>query len=220
MEYKIGIIDDDETKITQLITCLRKGTLSKNEKICKTQYDDIKLKPIEIELETNIENMLNKVVDNKCNALIIDYKLSSQQTVSYNGVDLAIKINNRFEAFPMFILTSHESDLFMKELFDAYLVFDFDRYITEELERIEFNTKIIEQVRKYCLSIERAKGELNSLLKDKGKNVDIDYRILELDSFLERSIFGEASLNNKLKKELSGNNLKDLIDKIDELLKR
>ncbi len=220
MQFNIGIIDDDVSKITQLITRLRMGTLSKDEKICKTQYDDIKLNPIEIKLDANKDNMLDKILEKKCDALIIDYKLSSQQTVSYTGVDLVKRINARFEGFPMFILTSHESDLFMKELFDAYLVFDFDRYIAEELERIELNTKIIEQIRKYRFSIEQAKYELNLLLKNKGDNVKIDDQILKLDSFIEKSICGDVILNDKIKKELTGNNLKDLIDRIDKLLKR
>lgn len=220
MEYNIGIIDDDASKVTQLYTCLKMGTSSKNKKICKIQYDDIKLKPIEIELGINKEEMIEKIQLNKCDALIIDYKLSSQQTVSYNGVELVKSIEDRFSGFPMFILTSHESDLFTRELFDAYLVFDFERYISEELERIELNTKIIEQVKKYRLTIEQAKRELYSLIQNKGNNVDVDDQILKLDSFLERSMWGEGCLNDKLKKDLNGNNLKNLIERIDDLLKR
>ena len=220
MELNIGIIDDDTSKITQLFICLKKGTLSKNEKICKTQYDNIQLKPIEIKLDIHKENILEQIQINKCDSLIIDYKLSSQQTISYNGVDLVKSIENRFKGFPMFILTTHEDDLFTRELFDAYLVFDFDRYIGEDLERIELNTKIIEQVKKYRLTIARAKEELARLILNKGENVDIDDQILKLDSFLERSIWGESCLNDKLKKDLSGNYLKDLIERIDILLKR
>lgn len=220
MEYNIGLIDDDTSKITQLYTCLKMGTSSKNEKICKTQYDDIKLKPLEIELGIHIEDIIEKIRANRCDALIIDYKLSSQQAVSYNGVELVKAIEKRFSGFPMFILTSHESDLFTKELFDAYLVFDFERYISEELERIELNTKIIEQVKKYRLTIEQVKSELYSLIESKGNNVAIDDQILRLDSFIERSMFGGSCLNDKLKKDLSGNNLRDLIERIDILLKR
>lgn len=120
----------------------------------------------------------------------------------------------------MFILTSHESDLYTRELFDAYLVFDFERYIAEELERIELNTKIIEQVKKYRITIEQAKSELHYLVQSRGNNVDIDDQILKLDSFIERSMWGASCLNDKLKKDLNGNNLKDLIERIDILLKR
>ena len=171
-------------------------------------------------MDIHKENILEQIQINKCDSLIIDYKLSSQQTISYNGVDLVKSIENRFKGFPMFILTSHEDDLFTRELFDAYLVFDFDRYIGEDLERIELNTKIIEQVKKYRLTIARAKEELARLILNKGENVDIDDQILKLDSFLERSIWGESCLNDKLKKDLSGNYLKDLIERIDILLKR
>lgn len=147
-------------------------------------------------------------------------KLSSQQAVSYNGVELVKAIEDRFSSFPMFILTSHESDLYTRELFDAYLVFDFERYIAEELERIELNTKIIEQVKKYRITIEQAKSELHYLVQSRGNNVDIDDQILKLDSFIERSMWGASCLNDKLKKDLNGNNLKDLIERIDILLKR
>ena len=51
------------------------------------------LSPIEIKLESNEEEMVHKVYETKPDALIIDYKLSSQENIAYSGVSLAEAID-------------------------------------------------------------------------------------------------------------------------------
>lgn len=219
MEYRIGIIDDDKAKITQLLIFTAQGWSDNNGTLVKEKYKDVSLVPIEIELNGDIDQMVEKIVVDKPDALIIDYKLSSQENISYSGVSLAQAIDERLRGFPIFILTSYEDNLYEKENFDAYQVFDFERYINDLQERIEINSKIVQQIKKYNTTLNQWKTELIALLPRSGESVAIDERILLLDSLIENSIDGKSALPQKLKQELDNTNrIQLLIDKIDKII--
>lgn len=218
MNYSIGIIDDDSTKVTQLLTYLDLGWDDEDGNLLKKKYADIVLCPREIKLESTEEDMVQKVYEIKPDALIIDYKLSSQQNIAYTGISLASAIDEKLHDFPIFILTSFQDDVFSKECFDVYQVFDFERYIVDEKERIEINSKIVEQIRKYNRTILQWKKELTDLLPKRGSNVSIDDRILELDTWIENSIDGTSALSPKLKRDLGSNHIQALIAKIDSII--
>ena len=173
---------------------------------------------MELELKDNLTEMVKKVYESKLDALIIDYKLSSQQNISYTGIELVEAIQEKLFQFPIFVLTSYQDDLFLKECFDVYQVFEFDRYINDKDERIELNSKIVEQIKKYRNSILSWKKELFELLPNGGKNCKIDERIIELDTRIEKSIDGVSSLSEKMKADLGQNRIQTLIDKIDKLI--
>lgn len=219
MKYSVGIIDDDKTKITQLIAHLQNGWNDDEGKLLNEKYADVVLTPIVLELQNDIQSMINIVVHEKIDALIIDFKLSSQENISFNGVTLALEIYKRLAGYPIFILTSYEDDLYTSENFDAYQVFDFARYIAESKERMEINSKIVQQIRKYYTTIELWRDELNSLIPKAGESAEIDSKILELDSLLERSIDGSSALPKSTKIQLNNTNkIQELIDKIDKLI--
>lgn len=216
--YHIGIIDDDPSKITQMITMIRLCCDDEDGQPLKEKYANYKLDPIEITLEKTTDDMVEHIVEADVDAVIIDYKLSSQQSVSYSGVSLAKELNQRLWRFPIFVLTTYQDDLFDHELFDSYLVFDFDRYIGDDKERIEFNSKLIEQIKKYRIEMEICKSELESLLPRAGESASIDARILELDSQLERSVYGNAAIALPIKKDFTAEKINELISKIDSLI--
>ena len=218
MNYSIGIIDDDSTKITQLLTYLDLGWDDEDGNLLKKKYEGVVLSPIEIKLESTEEEMVHKVYETKPDALIIDYKLSSQQNIAYSGVSLAEAIDAKLHDFPIFILTSFQDDVYSKECFDVYQVFDFERYIGDQNERLEINSKIVEQIRKYNRMIFQWKSELAELIPLKGTSVSIDERIMELDTWIENSIDGTSALCLKMKRDLGSNHIQELIAKIDSII--
>lgn len=218
IQYQIGIIDDDSTKVTQLISCLKMACKDDDGRVKDLRYTKFSLNPKEITLIPDEDEMITTIVKSCCNTIIIDYHLSSQEIISYTGVSLAKKLAEKLYKFPIFILTSYQDDLYTKELFDACQVFDFERYINEPLERIELNTKIIVQVTNYIKERKSWEKELESILSLAGTSVDIDERILELDSQLEKTIGGRSLLPEKLKRELTSDKVQSLIDKIDKMI--
>ncbi len=218
MIYNIGIIDDDASKITQLITYLRLGWNDLDGNLVKEKYKDVMLNPVELTLNDSLNDMVEIIYTSKLDALIVDYNLSSQQNISYTGIELVTATQEKLFEFPIFVLTSYQDDLFLKECFDVYQVFDFERYIEDQDERIELNSKIVEQIKKYRSSIVRWKDELSVLLSQIGTSHKIDERIIELDTKIEKSIDGVSALSEKMKEDLGMNRIQNLIDKIDQLI--
>lgn len=217
-QYRIGIIDDDPSKITQMIPMIRLCCNDETGHPLMEKYENCELLPVELALEADMGNMIERIIEERLDAVIIDYKLSSQQAISYSGVSLAKEIHMRLLGFPIFVLTTYRDDLFDHELFDAYLVFDFARYISEDKERAELNSKLIEQVKKYRAEIESWANELESLLPRAGESAAIDGRILELDSWLERSIDGRTAIPLPVKRDFAAEKINELIFKIDSLI--
>lgn len=216
-EIKVGIIDDDAGKVTQIITQLKYGM---DEVIREKQkkYNDIKFAPIEIPLTANPEDVNLFISSKKIDVVLMDYNLTSYANVSYTGVHLAKVIENKFMNYPIFILTAYEDELFEQEIYNAYQVFDFARYLSDKDERIELNCKIIEQVLKHDKEVESWKQELIELLPEAGQSEVIDTRILLLDDMIEKTIDGERAIPTRVKEELSGDKVDKLLNSIDKLL--
>ena len=217
-KIKVGIVDDDRSKVTQIMTYLLYGMQGASQQKIE-KYSDIQFEVVEIELSAEVEDIVKIIFDKKLDALLIDYNLSSRATVPYTGVQLAKYIEQRFYEFPLFILTSYEDELYEQEIFDTYQIFDFERYLSEVKERIELHCKLIEQVSKYRKQIEEWVKEIKELLHQKGKSSEIDNRILEIDGKLERTIDGYSSISNSIKRVFEVNKIDELISKIDILLK-
>lgn len=214
---KVGIIDDENSKVTQIMTYLlyySDGTEKQNTK----KPSNAKFEVFEVPLSPDMNDITDFVLDNGIEVLLIDYNLASYETMPYSGVDVARYIDGRMAQFPMFILTSYEDELYEKEVFDTYQIFDFERYMSEEKERAELHYKLIQQVIKHHKQLELWEKELQRLLPEKGKSAAIDSKILELDSLLEKSIDGHASISDTLKKSINQNKVDELIRKIDLLL--
>src|SRR5690625_3312622 len=85
---KIGIVDDDSGKVTQIMTRLMQG-IDGGSPEKKQKYSQYKFEPIEIKLEEDLNVMIKEVIDIHLDCILIDYKLSSYQNVDYSGIDLA-----------------------------------------------------------------------------------------------------------------------------------
>lgn len=218
IKINVGIIDDDRTKRTQIISCLEAGVLSASEDV-QEMYADYELNPIELELSESLEEVINQVVDNQIDVLLIDYQLTSYaSSVDYTGVGVAQKADNKYLDFPVFLLTSFETELYKHEIFDATKVFDFERYMNDEKEQIELNRKIYEQYLMRKKNLSEKQRELYELLPREGESQEINDRILELDSFVEKSLDGENALTDEMKKRLLFKESDEIIDLLKKLV--
>lgn len=225
-KIKVGIIDDDESKIVNIITNLLKDVssiLGDNSLIShdkKNQYEKYEIVPIKLKLVANMDEILNEIVEENVNILIIDYKLNSLSNINFSGVDLAKKVNDSIIDFPVFLLTSFEEDLYNKEIFNSYQVFDYSRYMSESNETLELNYKIIKQVLIYRKQIESWEKRLLELIEYAGTSSNVDDEIMELDRKLSSSIFGNRVLSNRTKKIVCSDKMSELLDKLEEIIKQ
>ena len=91
-------------------------------------------------------------------------------------------------------------------------------YIAENEERVELNSKLIEQIKKHRAEMENWKEELESLLPRAGESATVDERILVLDSKIERSIDGRAAISVPIKQGFVAEKINELISKIDQII--
>lgn len=215
MQYRIGILDDEAGKVTLILSHLKDGFSGKS---MKTRYSNVSFDVVEFEVKRDINDTISEINDKQVQCMIIDYKLNSQRTAAYNGIAVAKGLMEYNEFLPIFILTSYEEDLFNHELFNAYQVFDYERYLSEEKERDEFHGKLVQQIVSTQKQAEAWEAELCALLPKRGTTSEVDNRILDLDSRIERCVAAKHRLPQKTKEELSVSHLNLLIEKLDIIL--
>lgn len=173
-----------------------------------------------------IEEMLNKINDYSPDAIIADFRLNEKRTdikynVSYNGVELIKAIREEREDFPCFVLTSHDDEA-VNDTDDVNLIY-VKAILTKDEAQVKFAERIVSQIDKYRAKINKSKKELMQLISKRISGIaDVrdEERIIELDSFLERSLGAYNSIPTKLKNLSNLEKLTSLIDKVDEILKK
>ena len=173
-----------------------------------------------------LEEMLEKINDYHPDAVITDFQLNDIKTdinynVPYTGTELINAIRKEREGFPCFVITSFDDDA-VNDTDDVNLV-----YIKSILSpgdgntQAKFATRVTNQIDKYKARIDNSMRELSSLIakRDIG-NADVreEERIIELDSFLEKSYGAYDSIPANLKQLSNLKRLNILIDKVDNLL--
>ena len=217
--FNIAILDDNKSKINTIEVLFMQQN-DKSTNLYDERYANYQLKLIPIDVEKSYDEIINEIIQNKFDAIIIDYDFSSFAKTTNNGVFAAKKIQEKFSEFPLFILTAYEERLFKNEVFDAYQIYNYDNYINNEAVAKEFHSHIIEQILKSKKQIELWEKELIELSESTEKDIDvkISSRIIELNDKLEKALDGEYSLPTKIKEDLYSNKLDKLLKQADKLL--
>lgn len=210
--YRVGILDDDESKIIEIVDNLSHAFTN------MPQYSGYALKPLEISISSDCAATVQNILAQNVECMIIDYNLSSFQVAGYNGADVAYELWKHRKNMPVFMLTSFDEDMYEHELFSAFQVFNYNRYLNENNEQDDIHKKIVRVIEIYKKRIIECERELTQLLERRGENADIDSRILELDSELEATLDGTHALSQKAKRDLSESNLLKLVECLDKLL--
>lgn len=185
---------------------------------------------IHLKLESQLAEMTSAILRENPDCVLIDYRLNSEGSVDYDGVDLSESILTSTHNLPLFILTAYEDDLFRNSSFSAYQVYDIEGLLPDPCANkssisncsthCELQKKIIKQAVNYRRDISLLMEELGELLKKErcARTVADDSRILEIDSILEHSLDSKHALSDKMKRDLVSSNFEELIEKIDILL--
>lgn len=170
--------------------------------------------------------MIQVFEDEHPDAIVTDHQLNEikteiQYNVSYNGAELVNAYRDICPNFPCFVITSYDNDAISTSK-DVNLV-----YVKilmnggEEGAKAKFHDKMVEQIDKYKKSIDEAQIELTALVQkkqEKGLTLHEEDRLVELDSFLEKSLDSYTALPADIKRSESLEHLSEVIDKVDEIL--
>lgn len=177
---------------------------------------------------SSIGEMLERIDEIHPDAIITDFLLNDirvdiHYTVKYNGVELIDAIREQREDFPCFVITSFEDDA-VNDSEDVNLVYVKDILKPDaDKAKVPFAQRVILQIEKYNSKIGNARKELSALIKKRHSgeaDVYDEERIIELDTFLERSLDAYDSVPKALKELSNLDRLNALINKVDELLKK
>lgn len=214
MDYNILFIDEESTQHDQFMDYF--------EQVCPEMVPQC-----EFPLAT-VDEMLQRIEELSPDAVVTDFRLNEiridiHYNVKYNGIDLINAIREQREGFPCFVITSFDDEA-VNGSDDVNMVYikDILRPAADKA-KVTFAERITRQVDKYRSRIGNARQELSVLIEKRyngNANICDEERIIELDSFLEKSLDSYDSIPEQLKKLSNLDRLNTLINKVDNLLKK
>lgn len=215
--YKILFIDEEKTTLEDFDDFVDKSDL-------KAKIIPITMLPL-----GDLNEMIEAIVKIAPDAIISDYRLNElktdiKYTVKYNGVELVEEFQSMRNYFPCFVLTAVDDEA-VSSSEDVNIVYVKSILHKAEVENSKspFLARVISQIEHYKSKIEISKKELAELIeirKSGNADIAIENRIIELDTFLEKSIDAKSVIPSEFKTLSNSNRLDGILNKVDELLNK
>lgn len=215
--YKILFIDEENEQLDYFKDHIESFNLNKKVESLTT-----------LPKET-VDDMIETILGYSPDAIVTDFKLNEMKTdisftVPYDGVDLVNEFLSIRNFFPCFILTAFDDEA-VKVSEDVNIVYikNILHNNKDEKAKASFLDRVLSQVDNYRFRIKEAHEELNFLLslrKEGNIGIKQESRIIELDNLLERSIDARNSIPPELKRITNAEKLNDLINNVEDLLKK
>ncbi len=158
-------------------------------------------------------------------AIVSDFKLNDikddiKYNVSFDGSELMDAYLDERPGFPCFVLTSFDDEAIYRS-HDLNIV-----YLKRDLhpskdDKITFADRIIQKIVSYQTEISNAQKRLNDLMELRRNNQATskdEQELIELDSFLERSLGQKTQVPAGMKELSNMKRLNELIEKADAIL--
>jgi hypothetical protein len=205
-KYRLGIIDESEKDRMKSIAFF------------EDEFECIEV-PLEVE---NEDELIDKIINYKLDAVAIDYKLIDHPKLDFNGNIVLKKLMNEKYNFPAFILTNLVPDASAEDI-DDFRIISKRAVNPESQEGKELINKLNNYINKYYKEIENKEEELFTLIqKEKKENLTDTERdkMIELDDFLERSFSQKSKIPTGWKKPEGFEDIELMTKLAEEILKR
>jgi len=210
-EYKILFVDEVESDIRRFQRYVHRKDIDKKFNLI-----------VEIP-ENTLDNFMNKISNENFDAIITDHKLHEENAnISFDGIDLVREILKDKMDFPCFVLTSFDDEAVIHgdDVNIVYIKGLMDKD-GENKAHATFLDKIENQIKHYRKRIEDSETELLELIEKSNEqvlNAQEEARLIELDTFIEKSTNQKSSLPEHLKGTKNLDELHKMIDSTDALL--
>jgi hypothetical protein len=210
--FKLGIIDEDESEVEEFF-----------------RFFEEVFEPIKIELVNDKQGIIQHIIDKQVDAVVIDYKLMEHgsSSLTFNGNELLQDLNNRLYNFPAFIMTNYPPDA-RNHRIDPFRIVSKDfmqpdeskpEYYKVGQELIKTIKTLIKNYKDDLAEKEKRLLELINKRNREGKLSDFEEEeMVELDTFLEKSIDMRSRLPKKWKRPEEASKLDELIKDTQELI--
>ena len=208
-EYKILFVDEEEEALENFqYYVYERNSDQAIELIAKIPHD-------------KLDDLLAYIEVEAFDAIVTDHKLNEKKSsIEYDGIDLVRAIQIQKENFPCFILTGWDKDA-VENGDDANIVYLKNFKDPEGDTHATFLDKIRNQILKYRKRVKDAEAELLELIEKSNKrllNATEESRVLELDTFIEKSTNQPSALPQHLKSTKNLDELHKMINNTDKLL--
>jgi hypothetical protein len=201
--FRIGYVDDDIDDI---------------DVFCRFAKNCFEVETLQPTRKSKIDDIVEWVKDSKISAIIVDYDLKEKDSVGFFGNQVVEKVQEEFLNFPSFILTSYE-DKAVNGTKDSDLIFDKYFATKKDDDKAEILKKRIRnKITSYKDTLKSAEKEYSDLVKKKNMTLRQEDRLLELDSFIEKSKGTKGHISEILKTNNNCKKLGALIKKADMII--
>jgi len=173
------------------------------------------------ELDAEIDVFLEKIMLENYDAIITDHKLNEENAmIQYDGIDLVDAILKQRADLPCFILTSFDDEA-VRDGNDVNIVYIKGLMNSDEENeghKAKFIDKIENQIKHHRKKIENSKAELLELSTKAYLDAKDEARLIELDTYIEKTTNAPSSLSPQLKSAHNLNELHKMIENTDKLL--
>ena len=173
------------------------------------------------ELDPELSIFLKRIMDENYDAIVTDHKLNEENAaIQYDGIEVVEAILKQKLDFPCFILTSFDDEA-VREGNDVNIVYIkglMDSNEEQEGHKAKFIDKIENQIKHHRKKIEDAKTELLELSRKEYLDGKDEARLIELDTYIEKTTNTPSSLPPHLKSVNNLNELHKMIENTDKLL--
>lgn len=131
--FRLGYLDDD------------KGIRTTFARLFEKDFEIFIFK--DMDRISSLEDLLNVLEEEHLDALAVDYLLSGNGVLPYNGDEVVSYMENRKKFFPVFMVTSHVGDA-LDKMYDVFLVNDKED-LSDEKQRLNLIDKVKKAVGSY-----------------------------------------------------------------------
>lgn len=213
MKYKVLFIDEEKRQQDEFADFMD-SYLERVELVCRFPL-------------SGLEETIALIDEIHPDAVVSDFKLNDikddiKYNVSFDGSELMDAYLAERPGFPCFVLTSFDDQAIYRshDLNIVYLKRDLS---PSKDDKITFADRIIQKIVCYQTEIAQAQERLNELMElrrtDKATSKD-EQELIELDTFLERSLGRKTQVPEGMKELSNMARLNDLIGKAEEILSK
>ncbi len=160
-----------------------------NNTFYQTFKEFFNVETIKITPEVKLESIIDLIRQDLCDIIIVDYMLSEEWNVDYNGNKVVELIRNTYPHFPIIMLTSFATEAF-DEMDETHIVYRKKNILDEpKVEDIEF---FIEKIKSHIESYNRKKKvteeEILMLVHKRNEewlNIDEEERLTKLSILMD-----------------------------------
>jgi len=170
---------------------------------------------------SSVDECVDHAITENYDAVVTDFRLNEHSAVNFRGTDVVSRLLEVRIGFPVIILTGYPNgdgdDVAIDHVTDANIVYD-KLCLDDTKQKSLLKDVISTNIKIYKDRINKASQRLSELVGMERLSPKDESELLELDSFLERSMDAESAIPNSIKAQFIEHKFDEIISLGREIL--